>query len=103
MRLQGSTALLTGATGGLGRYIARALADRGTDLALSDRPEAELGAAVEECRSLGVRAEGVPADLIDPGQLGSLVDSALASRIVRAIGVHDSMRDMGRAHGRVDD
>ena len=32
MELQGRTALLTGATGGLGRAIARALAERGAVL-----------------------------------------------------------------------
>ena len=38
----GKTALLTGATGGLGRAIATALAERGATLVLSSRKEAEL-------------------------------------------------------------
>ncbi|MGB7684222.1 MAG: SDR family NAD(P)-dependent oxidoreductase, partial [Solirubrobacterales bacterium] len=37
MELSGRTALLTGATGGLGRAIAQALAERGATLALSGR------------------------------------------------------------------
>lgn len=42
MELRGRTALLTGATGGLGRAIARSLAGRGAVLVLSSRREAEL-------------------------------------------------------------
>jgi short-subunit dehydrogenase len=42
VRITGKTALLTGATGGLGRAIAAALAARGARLILSSRKEAEL-------------------------------------------------------------
>jgi short-subunit dehydrogenase len=42
MELDGKTALLTGATGGLGRAIAQALAERGATLVLSSRKGPEL-------------------------------------------------------------
>lgn len=42
MQLSGKTALLTGATGGLGRAIASSLASRGATLILSSRKGAEL-------------------------------------------------------------
>jgi short-subunit dehydrogenase len=42
MRLDGKTALLTGATGGLGTAIARRVAGRGARLVLSSRRESEL-------------------------------------------------------------
>ena len=42
MELEGRTALLTGATGGLGRTIAAALADRGVSLVLSARSAERL-------------------------------------------------------------
>ncbi len=42
MDLEGKRALLTGATGGLGREIAAAMAQRGTRLVLSSRKEEEL-------------------------------------------------------------
>ena len=45
MELAGRTALLTGATGGLGRAIAKALAGRGATLALSGRKRGGAGGA----------------------------------------------------------
>ena len=42
MRLDGKTVLLTGATGGLGRAISMAIAERGATLVLSARKEDEL-------------------------------------------------------------
>jgi short-subunit dehydrogenase len=61
-QLRGRNALLTGAAGGLGAYIARALAAEGVNLALSDLPEASLDRLLEELGGK-VRAESVPADL----------------------------------------
>ena len=45
MRLDGKKALLTGATGGLGRAIALALAERGATVLASSRKLAQLDAA----------------------------------------------------------
>jgi short-subunit dehydrogenase len=47
VELAGKTALLTGATGGLGHAIARALADRGASLVLSGRRPEALGELAE--------------------------------------------------------
>lgn len=47
MDLDGKTVLLTGATGGLGRAIAAALAERGATLVLSSRKPAELAELAE--------------------------------------------------------
>jgi short-subunit dehydrogenase len=65
MELAGRTALLTGATGGLGRAIARALADRGAVLALSGRKEEALEALAAELPGDDHRV--VVADLAEPG------------------------------------
>lgn len=76
MELRGRNALVTGAGGGLGGYIARALAGQGVNLALSDLPSAPIDELLEELRGHGVRAEAVPADLRDREQLGALVGRA---------------------------
>lgn len=73
-QLRGRVALVTGASGGLGTYIARALAREGMDVAVSGRREDALAAMVEELRALGVRAEAVPADLADLEQVDPLID-----------------------------
>jgi short-subunit dehydrogenase len=65
MELSGRKALLTGATGGLGRAIAKALAERGAELALSGRSAAALQELVAELPGEGHRA--LPADLSEPG------------------------------------
>lgn len=75
--LTGRTALVTGASRGLGRHIARALASEGMDLVLAARsagPLQELAAGLEE--AAGVRAAAVPADLTARGQVEDLARSA---------------------------
>jgi short-subunit dehydrogenase len=73
MELRGTNALLTGAAGGLGRYIARALAAEGVNLALCDLPSAPMDDLLQDLRPHGVRVESVPADLTDTAGLGTLV------------------------------
>lgn len=74
--LKGRTALVTGAGGGLGSAIARALAAAGVHLALSDRPGVDLTALLAEVTAHGVHAESVPADLMDRDQRLALVPDA---------------------------
>jgi short-subunit dehydrogenase len=74
--LTGRNALLTGASGGIGRCIAQALARAGLNVVVSGRREDALAAAVAELRRLGVRSEAVPADLSDPAQSEPLIDRA---------------------------
>ncbi|GAB2950194.1 SDR family NAD(P)-dependent oxidoreductase [Nonomuraea fastidiosa] len=66
--LTGRTALVTGGAGGLGFACARALADAGADVVLSDLEGPRLTEAAAE---LGVAAR--PADLTDRAQAVSLV------------------------------
>lgn len=72
------TALVTGATGGLGRAVATAFADAGLDVAVHHRSAGTSGAAADlaaELATRGVRATTVAADLaeFDPN-----VDAACA-------------------------
>lgn len=74
MELAGRTALLTGATGGLGRAIAGALAKRGASLALSARGAGALAALAAELPGEGHRV--LPADLAEPGAAERLAAEA---------------------------
>ncbi len=75
-QLRGRTALVTGASGGLGAHLARRLAREGMDVALVARREPELSALAAELEQLGVRAAALPADLSDLGQVDPLVERA---------------------------
>jgi len=72
--LHGKTVLLTGATGGLGRAIAEALAARGATLVLSSRKEAELELLSESLPGSGHRT--VVIDLADESGALALLEAA---------------------------
>ena len=65
MELTGKTVLLTGATGGLGRAIATALADRGARLILSSRKPQELEELASALSGSGHRT--IVSDLAETG------------------------------------
>jgi len=64
-QLRGRNALVTGAGGGLGAYIARALAGEGVNLAVTDLPGSSVDGLSSELRTRGVQVEHAPADLTD--------------------------------------
>ncbi len=72
--LRGAGALVTGASGGIGAHIARALAREGMNVALCARRQDALETLAGELRGLGGRAEVVAADLADLDGLESLVE-----------------------------
>ncbi|MGU3422107.1 3-oxoacyl-[acyl-carrier-protein] reductase [Methylobacterium sp. A52T] len=74
--LTGRKALVTGATGGLGQAIARALHAQGATVALSGTRPAALEALAAE---LGERASPVAADLSDRDSVEGLVPAAEAA------------------------
>jgi 3-oxoacyl-[acyl-carrier protein] reductase len=75
-RLDGKIALVTGATGGIGEAIARALHAQGATVAISGRREAELARVAA---SLGERVHVFPADLADPDAPAQLVEAVEAA------------------------
>jgi len=75
-----ATALITGATAGIGHSFAVQLARRGHDLVLVARDKARLEAVAGELRSTyGVAVEVLPADLVDRAELAT-VEARLADR-----------------------
>lgn len=73
MRIDGSRVLLTGASGGLGHAIARALHSRGATLLLSGRRADALDGLAAQ---LGGRAEVLAADLSSADDVRGLVERA---------------------------
>lgn len=76
MDLQGSNAIVTGASRGIGTFLAEALAKKGTNLVLAARDEAGLRQTADRVRVHGVKVETVPTDVADFGQLRSLSEQA---------------------------
>jgi 3-oxoacyl-[acyl-carrier protein] reductase len=72
--LQGMTALVTGASGGIGSAIAKALAAQGARVALSGTRQEALDAVKAE---IGGEAVTVTANLSDPASVEALIPSAL--------------------------
>jgi NAD(P)-dependent dehydrogenase (short-subunit alcohol dehydrogenase family) len=78
MRLQGRTALVTGASRNIGRAIALAFAAEGADLILNTRANREeLEAVAAECRKAGGRIVPILADIADPAAVEAMVGQAL--------------------------
>jgi NAD(P)-dependent dehydrogenase (short-subunit alcohol dehydrogenase family) len=71
------TALITGASRGLGRALAAALADRGWRLVVDGRDAGRLAAAVQ---ALPGEVTGLPGDVADPGHRAALAE-AVGSRL----------------------
>jgi 3-oxoacyl-[acyl-carrier protein] reductase len=76
--LKDRVALVTGGSKGIGRSVARALANEGAKLAICARGEADLGSAAEELRAAGADVLAVAADLVQPADIRRFVDSAVA-------------------------
>jgi hypothetical protein len=92
------TALVTGASGGIGLELARQFAAHGFDLILVARREAELEALAGRCREEhGVRVHVVPMDLIVPDAPAKLVQRLEDDRLDVDVLVNNAgLLDLGR-------
>lgn len=73
--LSGKTALVTGATGGIGAAISRAFHEAGATVAISGRQSEKLESLAKE---LGERVYVLPCDLADRAAVAKLIDQAIA-------------------------
>jgi 2-deoxy-D-gluconate 3-dehydrogenase len=76
-RLDDKVAIVTGASRGIGRGIALALAEAGADVVLAGRTESQLHETAEEVRRCNRRALVVPTDVTDTISVGNLVRAAV--------------------------
>ena len=76
--LEGRTAIITGASRGIGRGIAEVFAKHGANVAFTYSASAEAAAILEnELRQLGVQAKGYQSNAADFNEAQTLVDAVL--------------------------
>ncbi len=76
LSLEGLRAMVTGAGTGLGRQMARGLAEAGADLVICARRIEPLESAAEELRTLGAEVQVIQADLTDEADRQRLLAEA---------------------------
>ena len=78
MRLEGKTALITGASRNIGREVALTFAREGADLILNTRvSQAELDEVASKCRELGVKTHPMIADVSDSASVSKMVKEGI--------------------------
>lgn len=95
MRLAGATAIVTGASRGIGEAIALALAEKGCRVGLMGRDAEALAGVAARCRATGGQVLAVMADVTDARRLTEAVDEVarwgggLSLAVLNAgVGVH---------------
>ncbi|HLL62802.1 MAG TPA: glucose 1-dehydrogenase [Propionibacteriaceae bacterium] len=76
--LSGKVSVITGGNRGIGRALATALAEAGSDIVLLVRDRDGTTAAVAELEALGVTAMAVTADVTEPEQVQRAVEEVLS-------------------------
>jgi len=75
--LSGKTAIVTGASRGLGQYFARALAKAGADLVITSREPSRLTEFSQEIRALGRKALPVKLDVLSQSDIENMVQMTI--------------------------
>jgi gluconate 5-dehydrogenase len=77
--LSGKTALVTGASGGIGAALARALAEAGATVGVHGRSKAKVAEICRQIEAQGGKAYGFPADLTDIDANRQLINEAVGT------------------------
>jgi NAD(P)-dependent dehydrogenase (short-subunit alcohol dehydrogenase family) len=96
-RVQGKTAIVSGAANGIGKAIAELLAEEGAWVLITDIEDDSGEAAAREIREKGAEAEYLHADVSDPEQVAAAVRVA-ASRTGRIDILVNNAAYLGKAH-----
>ena len=78
MKLEGTTAIVTGAGRGIGKETAAALAAEGCRVVLVSRTREQIEAAVQEIRARGGEAIGLSLDISKPESIRTIIDTAVS-------------------------
>ncbi|MDQ1014620.1 2,3-dihydro-2,3-dihydroxybenzoate dehydrogenase [Streptomyces afghaniensis] len=74
--MDGKVALVTGAAGGIGEAVARALGERGAVVGAVDRDADRLRQVVDKLRADGLEAQALPADVTSTAEVDAVVREA---------------------------
>jgi gluconate 5-dehydrogenase len=77
--LSGKTAVVTGASRGLGQYLGRALARAGADLIITARKADDCAEFVSEVKALGRRVTALSLDVRDQASIGAFAEAAVGA------------------------
>ncbi len=78
MELKGTSGILTGASRGIGVYLAEALAAKGVNLALAARNAEDLESTAKRLERFSTKVVCIPTDVTNRSDLENLVDRATA-------------------------
>jgi short-subunit dehydrogenase len=101
--LRGRSAIVTGASRGLGVYIARELANAGVNLALVARSRDAVAELARELASTGVKTAAIAADVCELERLGAIVQEAEGALGAIDILVNNAGADGIRAYAEESD
>ncbi len=106
--LRGKNAIVTGASRGIGPYIARTLAAQGVNVALAARDAAKLEQTRSACEQMGVRAIVIATDVTSMSDLERLVHTTSAELgaihiLVNNAGIEVTDSVDGTTFAQVDD
>ncbi|MBL4586713.1 MAG: glucose 1-dehydrogenase [Flavobacteriales bacterium] len=76
-RLDGKVAIVTGASKGIGKFIALALAQQGAKVVVSSRKMEAVTKVADEFKAMGLEANAYPCHMGDDGQIKALAESTI--------------------------